>query len=300
MSTDLPLTYSYVVYTKVSHAMTVVDAQVHAFERNHRARPWTGAGSPIAQATGDATVDLMDASGVDAAILVSPWLNYLADASYAYDTAAAHPGRFAVVAPVDPSPTDPVEFVAKAHEHSSLVGMRLTLWSPVEQERVADRGYSTLLDELALRGLPLCVALGSTAEPARLIAQRHPALTVVIDHLGLGSASTPPAPDDPFTRLPEIMALAELPNVAIKATGMPALSHQPHPYSDLREPLHRLLEAFTPRRVLWGTDRTRTHAFLSYAEGVSWITEAGLSSEELALVMGGSARQLFSLDRVLR
>jgi L-fuconolactonase len=277
----------------------VIDAQLHVFEPNTVRRPWTGAGSPLAEATGEQAVALMDAAGVDAAIIVSPWLNYLADASYAYEVAATFPGRFAVVAPVDPQRSDQSEFVTECADHSSLVGMRLMLWAPPEREKLAAGGYETLLAELERRGIPLCVALGPSAADARLIAERHPELAVVIDHLGLPSTPVPPAAREPFARLADILDLAELPNVAIKATGMPALSHAPYPFADIHQPLRRLLDAYGPERTLWGTDWTRTHAFLDYEQGVSWLDSAGLSPHERALIEGGAAQQVFGTQRVL-
>lgn len=279
--------------------MPVIDAQLHVFEANSGDRPWTGAGSPLAEATGARTVELMDAAGVDSAIIVSPWLNYLADASYAFETAARHPGRFVVVAPVDPGRRDQAAFVEECAANPSLVGLRLMLWSPAEREKLSDGGYNELLGELEPRGIPLCVALGPSAADASLIAERHPGLTVVIDHLGLGSSPVPPAPEHPFDRLGEILALAALPNIAVKATGMPALSHEAHPYTDIHDHLHRVLGAYGPQRVMWGTDWTRTHAFLDFSEGVTWLDSAGLSRHELSLVQGGAAQQIFSTHRAL-
>src|SRR5829696_286982 len=85
--------------------MPTLDAQVHAYERNHPGRPWVGVLAGPPEVTGDQMVAAMDAVGVDGAILVSPFTLYRYDASYALAVHAAHPGRFALVKPVDP--TDP-------------------------------------------------------------------------------------------------------------------------------------------------------------------------------------------------
>ncbi len=52
--------------------MLTLDAQVHAYERNHPGRPWVGTLYGPAEVTGDQMVAAMDAVGVDGAILVSP------------------------------------------------------------------------------------------------------------------------------------------------------------------------------------------------------------------------------------
>src|SRR6266511_3565724 len=61
--------------------MLTIDAQVHAYERNHPGRPWVGVLQGPAEVTGDQMVAAMDAVGVDGAILVSPFSLYRYDRS---------------------------------------------------------------------------------------------------------------------------------------------------------------------------------------------------------------------------
>ena len=74
-----------------------IDVQVHAYERNHPARPWAGFLQGPDQVTGDDMVEAMDKVGVDGAILISPFSLYQYDASYALEVYAKHPGRFGLV-----------------------------------------------------------------------------------------------------------------------------------------------------------------------------------------------------------
>ena len=46
----------------------VIDAQVHAYERNHPGRPWIGVLPGPASVTGDELVAAMDDIGVDGAV----------------------------------------------------------------------------------------------------------------------------------------------------------------------------------------------------------------------------------------
>src|ERR1700728_2701935 len=85
--------------------MAIIDAQVHAYERDHPGRPWAAVLHGPAEVTGDDMVAAMDAIGVDGALLVSPFTMYRYDPSYAVAVHAAHPGRFGLIKPVDP--TDP-------------------------------------------------------------------------------------------------------------------------------------------------------------------------------------------------
>src|SRR5216110_746952 len=74
--------------------MLTLDAQVHAYERNHPGRPWVGTLAGPVEVTGDQMVAAMDAVGVDGAVLVSPFTMYGYDASYALEVHRQHPGRF--------------------------------------------------------------------------------------------------------------------------------------------------------------------------------------------------------------
>src|SRR5262245_29397501 len=75
--------------------MPIIDAQVHAYERNRPGRPWVAVLHGPAEVTGDDMVAAMDAVGVDGALLVSPFTMYRYDASYAIEGAhqASRPVR---------------------------------------------------------------------------------------------------------------------------------------------------------------------------------------------------------------
>ena len=56
--------------------MLTIDAQVHAYERDHAGRPWFDVLAGPPEVASDDMVAAMDAVGVDGAILVSPWTMY--------------------------------------------------------------------------------------------------------------------------------------------------------------------------------------------------------------------------------
>src|SRR5579864_5224362 len=109
--------------------MPTIDAQVHAYERNHPGRPWVGHLQGPPEVTGDQMVAAMDAVGVDGAILISPFSLYRYDASYALEVYAKHPDRFGLVKPVDP--TDP----AVAETIADWAAMKGTVRHPGVPER---------------------------------------------------------------------------------------------------------------------------------------------------------------------
>lgn len=273
--------------------MPVIDAQVHCFAGNTSERPWTGPGGGLAQATAQLNVDLMDANGVDSAVLVSPSLNYGTDPTYAFECAEAHPGRFTVVAPIDLARRHPESLLDDIAGHSYVAGLRHMLWTPELRAALNSIRLDPLWRGMVRAGLPLCVATrGETAEISEL-ADRFEDLTIVIDHLGLPNSSKPPAPEHPFAALGSVLQLAIHPNVTVKITGMPALSHQPFPFADLHDAVHRTLGAFGADRMMWGTDWTRVHEYADYADGVRWMLQTGLSADELRRVRGENAARVF-------
>ena len=237
----------------------VIDSQVHAYERDHPGRPWVSVLHGPAEVTGDDMVAAMDATGVDGAILVSPWTMYRYDPSYAVEVHAAHPGRFALVAPIDPRRDDVEDAVAAWMAVPGAVGVRLMLWTAPEAG-ADDAGVNRLFEAAGRHGVPLNVLCWGSLPLVGDLAGRHEATSVVIDHLGLRQPFEPPVPDDPFEELPLLLDLARRENVTVKVSGACTLSHQPFPFDDLWEPLGRIFDAFGIDRCMWGTDWTRATA----------------------------------------
>ena len=96
------------------------------------------------EVTGDDMVAAMDAVGVDGAILVSPFTMYRYDASYALEVHAAHPGRFALVKPVDPSDPAVAETIAEWAATEGTVGIRIMMIQGVSTDP-ADPGINRVL-----------------------------------------------------------------------------------------------------------------------------------------------------------
>ena len=78
------------------------------------------------------------------------------------------------------------------------------------------------------------------------VAQRHPRLKLILDHLGRPSGGTASQPDL-WANLPQVLALARYQNVAMKATGAPSYSGQAYPFRDILDHLHRLYDSSAPR-----------------------------------------------------
>jgi L-fuconolactonase len=273
--------------------MMIIDAQVHAYERDHPGRPWAGVLTGPAEVTGDDMVAAMDAVGVDGAVLVSPFTMYGYDASYALEVHRQHPSRFGLVKPVDPSDQAVAETIADWAAIPGTVGIRLMMTRGMSTDP-ADPGINRVLAAAAQHALPVNLMCTGRLEQAAQLAGRHPQTQVVIDHLGLPQPQEPPAAAEPFADLPQLLALATHANVAVKISGACTLSHEPFPYKDIWDPLARIFDAFGLQRCLWGTDWTRAVKVVSYRDGVeAFRVTDRLSDSDKAMLMGEALTRVY-------
>jgi L-fuconolactonase len=274
--------------------MVTIDAQVHAYERDHPGRPWAAVLHGPPEVTGDNMVAAMDAVDVDGALLVSPFAMYRYDASYAVAVHAAHPGRFALIKPVDPTDPAVADTIADWAASDGTVAIRIMLNRGVTSN-AADPGISRVLAAAARHALPVNLLCWGRLEQAEQMAARNPNTRLVIDHLGLQQPFEPPVPAQPFAELPKVVALAAYDNVAIKISGACTLSQQPFPYNDLWDPLSRVFDAFGFDRCMWGTDWTRAVALLTYKQGVEAFRLADrLSDSERTALMGETLQRVYN------
>src|SRR5260370_23055144 len=179
----------------------------------------------------------------------------------------AHPGRFGLIKPVDPSDPAVAETIADWAATNGTVGVRLMLNREGVPTDAADPSLNRVLEAAARHSLPVNLMATGRLEQAGQLAARNPGTQLVIDHLGLPQPQQPPAPPQPFAELPKLLALAAHDNVTVKISGAGTLSHQPFPYKDLWDPLCRIFDPFAFNRGLWGPDGNRPARWCTHREG---------------------------------
>ena len=205
--------------------MMVIDSQVHAYEANTPKRPWHTVPNWPAHVTGDEMVAAMDKVGVDGAIFISAFSMYRYDASYAVEVARAHPGRLAIVKPVDPDDPAVADVVADWKKTPGTVGIRIMMTKEANRDP-NDPGLDRILRAAVRHDFPVNMLCWGNLDAGTALIDRHPDTRFIIDHLGILQPRTPPAPPQPWADLPKVLELAKRPNAVIKVSGACTLSRQ--------------------------------------------------------------------------
>jgi L-fuconolactonase len=278
--------------------MEIVDAQLHVLDRHlYETSPDPdGILALVRERTQPVeTAEMLSAmndAGVDAAILVSITAN---EWDYQYSTLAASlaPERFRVVARCDEEAPDIGDIVERWAADPSTVGLRTIVGSEPVAERLRAGAFEAFFDAAERVALPVWILAPTSQADLADLAARRDELRIVVDHFGLSPARAADG-TDPFELLPSVLALAKYPNVVLKVTGGAILSREPFPFSDLWPVMHRIVDAFGPERLLWGTDWTRVPQ-ATFPEAVRWFSESDeLSPAAKEQMMGTTARTVFN------
>jgi predicted TIM-barrel fold metal-dependent hydrolase len=259
--------------------MLIVDAQVHIWGANTPERPWPARleahrDVPIGK---DELLREMDAAGVDGVIIVPPsWEGDRNDLALA--AARAHPDRFAVMGRLDTEAAGAREGVETWRNQTGMLGLRFTFHAPMLLPPLTEGRMDWVWKEAERHGIPIMMLVPhSLTHLVDHIAERHPGLKLVMDHLALTRNTKD---------LDKLLALAKRANVAVKASALPCFTNDVYPYRHLHPYLRRVYDAFGPRRMFWGTDFSRLPC--TYREGITMFTEEmpWLSAEDKTWIMG--------------
>jgi predicted TIM-barrel fold metal-dependent hydrolase len=225
----------------------------------------------------------MDEAGVDAA-LIHPPRGWDPDSNaLAIEAVRKYPDRFAIMGNFALENPDDRKLIHGWRDQPGMMGLRWPLLSDEHQKWLHEGRLEWLWPAAEKEGLPLAMMGGIFLPKFREIAERHPHLKMIVDHCGLNRHGQDA---QAFIHLDELVALAKLPNVAVKATGAPHYSTQAYPFRNIHDGLHRIFDAFGPQRFFWGTDITRMPC--SYRQCVTFFTEElpWLKGSDLEDVMG--------------
>jgi len=265
-------------------AMLIVDSQIHLWQNgkmsaHHRQIPTYSVDDALAE---------MASAGVDCAVIHPPSALGEPVNALAVEAVRQHPDRFCILGHFDLQSPDRDKIVARWRARPGMFGFRFTFNQPYQKAWWTDGSLDWFWAACEKAELPVGLLAGGNMAAVAKIAERHPRLKLHIDHLGRHGGGTGGTDDAAFADLPELLALARLPNVAVKMSGAPSYSSHPYPYKNIHDYLRQIFEAFGPERSFWGTDITRMPC--SYRQCVTMFTEElpWLRGRDLERVMGGA------------
>jgi predicted TIM-barrel fold metal-dependent hydrolase len=264
----------------------IVDAQVHLWTAETPEWRWVPGAKPQLPEpfTIEKLVPMMDEAGVDRVVVVPPsWPGDRND--YALEAVRRYPGRFAVMGRIPLRNPKSAALLPKWKEQPGMLGVRVTFLGK-DQAMLSDGTADWFWPAAEKAGIPVMfLTVGQTAAFAR-IAERHPRLTLIVDHMGVASdvAKAGKVPE----AIDQTVSLARFPNVSVKLSAAPNNSTEGYPFRDFLPHIRRLFDAYGPQRCYWGTDITNGFTKATYRQRITHFTEElnFLSEEDKDWVMG--------------
>jgi len=163
----------------------IIDAQVHLWKANTPDRPWPPNTVPqLPEPFGyDKLIPMMNEAGVERVVIVPPsWEGDRID--YAMEAHAKYPTRFGIMGRIPLADPRSAALLPKWKEQPGMLGIRVSFNS--EQMAWLGNGTADWFWPAAEKaGIPVMfLAPGNLPTFAR-IAERHPQLRLIVDHMGL-------------------------------------------------------------------------------------------------------------------
>ena len=230
----------------------------------------------------------MDRAGVDAATLVQPNGTYGLDNTYQCDSANQYAPRTVSVGILDPAAPDAADKLSYWVNEHGMKGVRLQ-----SQAEPDDPQCDTLWQRAESLGVP--ISIGGGGQPDKVdrmgkVGARHPNVLFAPDHFagwsGAGNKAAMTAALENLARLPNAY-------LRISSTSLGPYAGLTQPEMDL---FRRVIEAFTPQRVMWGSNFPSSREG-GYAGQVQLGQTAlpWLSQEDIGWIMGGTAHRLWPM-----
>ena len=230
----------------------------------------------------------MDGAGVQCATLVQPAGTYGLDNIYQCDSAKQYAPRTVAVGILDPAAPDAADKLSYWVNEHGMNGVRLQ-----SQAEPDDPRCDILWERAEALGVPISIGGGGQPEKVdrmRNVGARHPNVIFAPDHFAGWSGAQNKA--DMTTALED---LAKLPNAYLRMS-----STSLGPYADLtpaeKELFRRVIDAFTPQRVMWGSNFPSSRDGGYFGQGhlglaaLSW-----LSDDDRNWIMGETAHKLWPM-----
>src|SRR5687768_81703 len=190
--------------------MMIVDAQIHLWAKGtpsvpHRQTPFLK----------EEALAAMDAAGVDRAV-IHPVMWDPDSNELAVEAARGHPHRFAIMGWFYLDDAEQRAALDRWTSQPGMKGLRFYFTDPRSQSWPEDGTLDWLWPEAERLKIPVSLQAARFLPRIAGIAERHPGLKISIDHMGVTRGTQ--GAEAAYRNLPQLLALAKHPNVAVKAT----------------------------------------------------------------------------------
>ena len=278
----------------------VVDSHQHVWDLDRAEYSWLDSSSAAIDRT--ITIDELKpslrAAGVDGTVLVQSADN-AEDTALMFDVAAANPEVLGVVGYVPLGrPVEAAHTLDHLRTNPLFVGVRNLIHDLPDPDWLLRPEVDESLGLLEQAGIPfdLVAVLPRHLELVPIISERHPALSIVLDHLGhppIGLDSL-----EPWSSL--IARAAENPRVFAKVSGLYSAAGllASRTAESVRPSFDRALDLFGAHRLMYGGDWPISILHGGYEQVWSGLSElfAGLPATDRAAILGETAVTFYRLD----
>ena len=278
----------------------IVDTHVHVWEIDPPKYPigptspnWNS--YPDEPGTADELLTEMDTHGVDWTVLVqTSWSTW--DNGYIADSVEHFPNRFIGHGLIDPQDPNNAEQVRYWIKDRGLAGFRFHPMYYPDEKILLTRQNEPMWEEIASLDAVIQFHLRAEfADQVAVIADRHPSLKLILDHMGY------PQVDADAAEFQPIVDLAQHDNMYLKLSDVAGRSSQDFPYTDVHPFIEKLVKAFGVERMVWGTGypghhRTK-HNWPTLDQELRLVQEGlpFLTAAQRERILGGTAAEIWGL-----
>lgn len=222
-----------------------------------------------------------------------------AETHFMLDLASAAPSVAGVVGWVDMETADAPARIAALAERPKLVGLRPMIHDIADPRWMLLPTLTPAYSAIEGAGLVFDALVRPVhLRPLKTLVERHPSMTVVIDHGAKPDIARWTSGDEDFADWAErLHQLGHHTNVACKTSGLVTEAKADWQPRDLFPYLDVLLDAFGPERLLFGSDWPVVNLGGGYDRWMEallgWLDRIDPPSRDL--VLGGTASRIYNL-----
>jgi L-fuconolactonase len=284
--------------------MTRIDAHQHFWKLSRNDYGWLNADdfpNLYRDFLPEHLAPLLGRSGTDRTVVVQA-APADAETRYLLDLAATTPFIAGVVGWTDFESPTAVEAIANLSRHRNLLGLRPMLQDLPDDAWLLRKSIAPAVDAMQAADLRFDALVKPRHLPVLLtFLERHPELKVVIDH----GAKPPIASGEIDAWAGQIRCIARSTSAYCKLSGLATEAPRQWTAGTLQPFVDVLIDAFGPRRLMWGSDwpvlheaydtpRSGVPPYIAWRETSAALT-ARLTPDERDWIFGGTAAAFYGI-----